>query len=128
MNFIFKKKELLDATGRVQELDNHLAGTNLELQQCHDALQDQQCMLDATIMQRDELSKQLSEYQRYLDEARETIDFMQIERTTLAETYQETEQSLQMTKAEMIREQNKSNELMDRARKLYAKVKDKKYV
>lgn len=85
-------------------------------------------MLDATIMQRDELSKQLSEYQRYLDEARETIDFMQIERTTLAETYQETEQSLQMTKAEMIREQNKSNELMDRARKLYAKVKDKKYV
>ncbi|KAG8196584.1 hypothetical protein JTE90_014145 [Oedothorax gibbosus] len=120
-----KEKELLDATGKVQELDNHLAGTNLELQQCHDALQDQQRMLDETITQRDEMSKQLREYRRALSEAKETIDFMQIERATIAESFQETEQSLQLTKAEMVREQNKSNELMDRARKLYAKVKDK---
>ncbi|GFU02969.1 uncharacterized protein NPIL_451891 [Nephila pilipes] len=120
-----KEKELLEATGRVQELDNHLAATNLELQQCQDALQDQQHRLEEVLFHRDELMKQLKEHQRALSEAQENIDFLQIERSTLAETFQETEQSLQATKAELLKEHNKGNELMDHTRKMYLKIKDK---
>ncbi|XP_054719107.1 sperm-associated antigen 5-like [Uloborus diversus] len=120
-----KEKELLDATGKVQELENHLATTNLELQQCHDALQDQQHMLEDLGCQKVDLIKHLQECRSALSEARENIDFLQDERTTLAEALQEAEQSLSEVKAEMRKDQEQVNELMDRARRLYAKVKDK---
>ncbi|GBN87241.1 hypothetical protein AVEN_146760-1, partial [Araneus ventricosus] len=120
-----KEKELLEASGRVQELENHLAGTNLELQQCQDALQDQQHRLEDALIHRDELMKQLKEHRRALSEAQENIDFLQIERSTLAETFQETEQSLQATKAELFKAHSKANELMDHTRKMYLKIKDK---
>ncbi|KAF8791666.1 hypothetical protein HNY73_003361 [Argiope bruennichi] len=120
-----KEKELLEASGRVQELENHLAATNLELQQCQDALQDQQHRLEESLLHRDELMKQLKEHRRALSEAQENIDFLQIERSTLAETFQETEQSLQATKAELFKAHSKANELMDHTRKMYLKIKDK---
>ncbi|GIY34920.1 uncharacterized protein CEXT_285961 [Caerostris extrusa] len=117
--------DLLEATGKVQELDNHLAATNLELHQCQDALKDQQHRLEEALYQRDELMKQLNEQQRELNEAQENIDFLQIERSTLAESLLETEQSLQLTKVELMKAQAKSNELMDHTRKMYLKIKDK---
>ncbi|GIY52269.1 uncharacterized protein CDAR_83821 [Caerostris darwini] len=120
-----KEKDLLEATGKVQELDNHLAATNLELHQCQDALKDQQHRLEEALYQRDELMKQLNEQQRELNEAQENIDFLQIERSTLAESLLETEQSLQLTKVELMKAQAKSNELMDHTRKMYLKIKDK---
>lgn len=101
---------------------------NLELQQCQDALEDQQRRLEDVLVHRDNLGKQLQDYQAALIECRENIDFLQMERGTTAEAYQESEMLLQATKAEMLIEKSKANELMDRARKLYAKVKDKKYV
>lgn len=118
--------ELLEANGKIQELENHLATTSFELHQCQDALQDQQRMLDDVTSLRDELAKQFRECKSALTDAKENMDFLQIERTTLAEALQETEQTLAETKAEMISDQAKLKELMDRARRLYAKVNDKK--
>lgn len=123
---IFILPELLEANGKIQELENHLATTSFELHQCQDALQDQQRMLEDVTSLRDELAKQLRECKSALTEAKENMDFLQIERTTLAEALQETEQTLAETKAEMFKDQAKLKELMDRARRLYAKVNDKK--
>ncbi|XP_015907430.1 early endosome antigen 1 [Parasteatoda tepidariorum] len=119
-----REKELHEATGKVQELENHLAGSNLELQQCQDALSDQQRMLEDANVQREEYGKHLRELRSALLEAKDHIDFLQIERSTSAEAYQETEQSLLATKAELSNEKSKNIDMMDRTRKLYAKIKD----
>ncbi|XP_035219592.1 myosin-11-like, partial [Stegodyphus dumicola] len=124
-HYVVCLRKLVEAVGRVQELENHLATTNLELQQCQEALQEKQLYLDEAVSHREELAKQLRECRASLNEARENIDFLQAERSTLAEAFQETEQSLLAANSEMMKDKSKVNELMDRARKLYAKVQDK---
>lgn len=105
-------------------MENHLAACNLELQQCQGALLDQQRRLEDALLHREEYGKLARELNSELHEYRDQIDFLTVERSTLAEAYQETEQSLLATKAELMKEQSKNIELMDKARKLYAKVKD----
>lgn len=120
-----KQKEVAELSKRIQDVQSQLASCNQELQKCHNALQDYQYQIDSGEHERHVLERKLKDAKSDLAEAKESVEFLQAERTTLAESLLEVEQNLATTKLQLEKETATVRDLSQRNRKLYSKLQEK---
>ncbi|XP_013789050.1 sperm-associated antigen 5-like [Limulus polyphemus] len=120
-----KQKELNQANVKIRQAEERLSSCNRELQQCRDAIDDYQSQLEGAEAQNALLQWQVKDLEGDVAEGRDSLEFLQVERSTLTETIQELENSLQLAREKMEQDKAHIGQFMDRCRRLYAKIQDK---
>ncbi|XP_076338494.1 uncharacterized protein LOC143240243 [Tachypleus tridentatus] len=120
-----KQKELNQANIKIQQLQEQLCSCDRELQQCRDAIDDYQGQLEGAEAQNVLLHCQIKDLEGDVAEGRDSLEFLQVERSTLTETIQELEQSLLLAREKADQDKSYIDELKDRCQCLYAKIQDK---
>ncbi|XP_013794249.1 sperm-associated antigen 5-like isoform X2 [Limulus polyphemus] len=120
-----KQKELNQANIKIQQLEEQLCSCDRELQQCRDAIDDYQSQLEGAEAQNVLLRCQIKDLEGDLAEGRDSLEFLQVERSTLTETIQELEQTLLLAREKANQDKAYIDELKDRCQCLYDKIQDK---
>ncbi|XP_076346150.1 uncharacterized protein LOC143244763 [Tachypleus tridentatus] len=120
-----KQKELNQTNIKIQQAEEQLSSCNRELQQCRDAIDDYHSQLEGSEAQNALLHWKVKDLEGDVAEGRDSLEFLQVERSTLTETIQELENSLQLAQDKMEQDKAHISQLMDRCRRLYAKIQDK---
>lgn len=120
-----KDTELCRARGRGERLAESLAQSEREVAACRDALHDYQLQMEAQRDAHDALKARIHDLQVQLGEAREGCEFLQAERTTLAEAQCEAEAEIRRLRGLLEAALETSRILYQRCSKLFAKCQQK---
>ncbi|XP_077535070.1 uncharacterized protein LOC144146961 isoform X2 [Haemaphysalis longicornis] len=120
-----KDTELCRARGRGERLSESLAQSEREVAACRDALHDYQLQMEAQRDAHDALKARIHDLQVQLGEAREGCEFLQAERTTLAEAQCEAEAEIRRLRGLLEAALETSRILYQRCSKLFAKCQQK---